>query len=397
MLIKNVSILYGNELDYINSTNIRISGQFVKEISTNLKPEKKEDVYDCEGLLLIPGFINSHTHVGDSIGKDIGLDFGVEEKIHPIIGIKQKILTNSKTSHLTSFIRNSCLSMIKKGITTFIDFREGGLDGIELLQNAIKELPIRSIILGRINYYQDLKLIKKNTLLPESKKKELNNLLKKCDGIGVSGPNEFSDSVLKFYSQVKKIRAIHSAETLESSVISKKTTTKTETQRALLLKPNFLVHMTHASKNDLILASKNKASIVVCPRANAALAEGIPDVNMMMKNGCNLTIGTDNVMINSPDMFREMDYLWKVSMGLQKTRLDPKSILKMATVNAAKMLRDKNMGTIQPNNLADCIFINKHAIDLEPMHNPYASIVHRASETTIEAVMFGGKIVDGKI
>jgi len=44
MLIKNVSILYGNELDYINSTNIRISGQFIKEIGMNLKPEKKEDV-----------------------------------------------------------------------------------------------------------------------------------------------------------------------------------------------------------------------------------------------------------------------------------------------------------------------------------------------------------------
>ena len=397
MLIKNVSILYGNDLDYINSTNIRISGQFVKTIGTNLKPDKKEDVYDCEGLLVIPGFINAHTHVGDSIGKDIGLDFGVEEKIHPIKGIKQKILTNSKASHLTSFIRNSCLSMIKKGITTFVDFREGGLDGIELLRNATKGLPIRSIILGRINYYQDLKSIKKNTLLPESKKEELSNLLKKCDGIGISGPNEFSDSVLRFYSQVPKIRAIHSAETLESCMISKKTTAKTETQRALLLKPNFLVHMTHASKNDLILASKNETSIVVCPRANAALAEGIPDVNLMMKSDCNLTIGTDNVMINSLDMFREMDYLWKVSMGLQKSRLNPKSILKMATVNAAKMLRHKNMGTIQSNSLADCIFINKHAIDLEPMHNPYASIVHRASETTIKAVMFGGKIVAGKI
>jgi len=233
--------------------------------------------------------------------------------------------------------------------------------------------------------------------LPESKKKELDDLLKKCDGIGVSGPNEFSDSVLKFYSQVPKIRAIHSAETLESCIISKKITTKTETQRALLLKPDFLVHMTYASKNDLMLASKNKTSIVVCPRANAALAEGIPNINMMMKCGNNLTLGTDNVMINSPDMFREMDYLWKVSMGLQKTRLDPKSILKMATVNAAKMLQHTNIGIIQSNRLADCIFINKHAIDLEPMHNPHASIVHRASETTIEAVMFGGKIVQGKI
>ena len=397
MLIKNVSILYGNELDYIPSTNVRIFGQFIKTIGTNLKPDQKEDILDCEGLLMIPGFINAHTHLGDSIGKDIGIDYGVEEKIHPIMGFKQKILTNTPTSHLTSFIRNSCLSMIKKGITTFIDFREGGLDGIKLLHNATHGLPIRPIILGRIDYYQDVKSIKKNIQLPESKKKELKALLKKCDGIGISGPNEFSDSVLKFYSHFPKIRAIHSAETLESCKTSKKITAKTETQRALLLKPNFLVHMTYTSKKDLMAASKNKATIVVCPRANAALAEGIPNVSLMMKNGCNLTIGTDNVMINSPDMFREMDYLWKVSMGLQKTRLPPKSILKMATVNAAKILRYMNIGTIQPNSLADCIFINKHTIDLEPMHNPHASIVHRASETAIKAVMIGGKIVHGKI
>jgi len=397
MLIKNTSILYGNDLDYINSTNVRISGQFVKEIGTNLKPNQKEDVLDCEGLLMIPGFINAHTHIGDSIGKDIGIDYEVEKKIHPIIGFKQKILRNSQRSHLTSFIRNSCLSMIKKGITTFIDFREGGLDGIELLRNAIKGLPIRPIILGRIDYYQDLKSIKKNTPLPESKKKELKDILRKCDGIGVSGTNEFSDSVLNFFSKTSKMKAIHSAETLESDKISKKITAKTETQRALLLKPNFLVHMTYASKRDLMFVSKNKISIVVCPRANAALAEGIPNVNLMIENGCNLTIGTDNVMINSPDMFREMDYLWKVSMGLQQTRLPPKSILKMATVNASKMLHNKNIGTIQSNSLADCSFINKHAIDLEPMHNPHASIVHRASETAIKAVMIGGKIVHGKI
>jgi cytosine/adenosine deaminase-related metal-dependent hydrolase len=101
-------------------------------------------------------------------------------------------------------------------------------------------------------------------------------------------------------------------------------------------------------------------------------------------------------MINSPDMFREMDYLWKVTMGLNRKRIAPKQILKMATVNAGKLLQ-KNIGIIEIGKYADCVFIDKHAIDLEPMHNPYASIVHRASESTIRAVMIGGKIVHGKI
>lgn len=395
--MKNVSVLYGRELDFVNYTNVRVSGQVFGEIASSLKSNSKEQTYDCEGLLLIPGFINSHTHVGDSIAKDIGIEYEAEDKINPTIGFKQKILRNSESSHLESFIRNSCFSMIKKGITTFIDFREGGKPGIVLLKKAISGLPIRSVILGRIEYYQDIRSIKKNICLPESKKRELNGLLKNCDGLGISGSNEHSDCTLKYYSKIKKIRAIHSAESDESCKISKRVTGKTETQRALFSKPNFLVHMTHASKKDLLLAESNKTSIVVCPRANAALAEGIPDMNLIIRIGCNVAIGTDNVMINSPDMFREMDYLWKVSMGMQKKRLSPKLILKMGTVNASRILRNKKIGAIQPGNLADCVLIDKHAIDLEPMHNPHASIVHRASESVIRAVMIGGKIVFGKI
>ena len=396
MLIRNISLLYGKELDYIKNTNVRISGKYIEQIGTKLLPHKDETVLDCEGLLMMPGLINSHTHIGDSIAKDIGIDLDVEEKIHPVSGLKQKILKNSDKSHLTSFVKNSCISMIRKGVTSFIDFRESGIEGIDLLKNATSNIPIRPIILGRIEYYQDLKSIKNNTPIPKSSKLDLRNLLMSCDGLGISGPNEFSDSALGYFATTRKIRAIHSSETEESNKISQKTYGKTETQRALLAKPNFLVHMTHASKKDLVMATKNKVSIVVCPRANGSLAEGIPDVNLMLDVGCNIAIGTDNVMINSPDMFREMDYLWKVSMGIKKKRLLPKSILKMATTNASNLLGGK-VGIIQNNKMADCIFIEKHSIDLEPMHNPHASIVQRTSENTIKAVMYEGKLVHGKI
>ena len=163
-----------------------------------------------------------------------------------------------------------------------------------------------------------------------------------------------------------------------------------------MLKPHFLVHMTYSSKSDLHTVAKKTRGIVVCPRANATLAEGIPDVNAMIKARCNIGLGTDNVMINSPDMFREMDFLWKISMGMNRKPISPKQILKMATVNAGKLL-NKKIGKIEPGYLADIIFFDKNSIDLVPMHNPYASIVHRASESSIRAVMIGGKFVHGKI
>jgi len=389
MLLKNLDILYGNNLKHIRD-NLSVNGEKFGNIGGSGKG------IDCEGLLFVPGFVNMHTHIGDSIAKDATLSGSVDSKIHPILGAKQRILKNSRPEHLISFMKNACHSMIRKGITTFVDFREGGPQGVALLQKVLQDIPIRGVILGRIESYQDQSQIKKNLPLSVMAKKSLCDVLKISDGIGISGANENSDSTLKYYSKTRKIRAIHSSETKQSVMVSKKTTKKTETERALLLKPHFLVHMTYAGQTDLKNASAKTRGIVICPRANAALAEGIPNFEKMVNSGCVVGIGTDNVMINSPDMFREMDYLWKVHMGLHQKRIDPRQILKMATVNGGTLL-GKKIGSIQPGFLADGIFFDMHSLDLEPMHNPYASLVHRASESAIKAVMIGGKIIHGKI
>ena len=395
MILKNISILYGNNLKFIEQTNVLITNNTFQKIHSKIKPAKHK-VVNCDGLLLIPGLINSHTHIGDSIAKDISLDKDPDSKINPIFGIKQKILRETEPKKLIHFMRKTMKSMLKKGITTFVDFREGGLEGILLLQKALADLPIRAIILGRIEYYQSKSQIKRNTPIPLSYQSQIEQLVKNCNGIGISGSNENSDLSLKQFSKTKKIRAIHCAETKQSYFISKQLRKKTEPERCILLKPDFLIHMTYATKNDLKFVSKKIKGIVVCPRANASLAEGIPNVDQMLKAKCNVTIGTDNVMINSPDMFREMDFLWKVTMGIQKKRIDPKKILKMATVNAGKLL-DKKIGCIKEGYLADGVFIKKDNLDLDPLQNPHASIVHRASENSIKAVMIEGEIIHGKL
>jgi len=395
MILKNISVLYGNNLKFIEKTNVLITNNTFQKINSKIKSTKNK-VVNCDGLLLIPGLINSHTHIGDSIAKDIALDRDPDSKINPIFGIKQKILRETEPKKLIHFMRKTVKSMLKKGTTTFVDFREGGLDGVLLMQKVLSNTPIRSIILGRIEYYQSKDQIKRNTPIPQSYQNQIDQLLKNCDGIGISGSNENSDSSLKQFSKIKKIRAIHCAESKQSCLKSKQATGKTEPERCMLLKPNFLVHMTHASKSDLKFVSKKIKGIVVCPRANASLAEGIPDIVQMMKVNCNVTIGTDNIMINSPDMFREMDFLWKVTMGINQKRIEPKKILKMATVNAGKLLGRK-IGCIKKGYLADGVFIKKNNLDLDPLQNSHASIVHRANENSIKAVMIGGKIVHGKL
>jgi cytosine/adenosine deaminase-related metal-dependent hydrolase len=73
--------------------------------------------------------------------------------------------------------------------------------------------------------------------------------------------------------------------------------------------------------------------------------------------------------------------------------LKAQELLKMATINAAQILR-LNTGCIEAGRAADLVFIDKKHADLYPIHDPYAAIVHRLSQSSIRAVMINGRFVD---
>jgi cytosine/adenosine deaminase-related metal-dependent hydrolase len=454
-IIEKASLLLGRDLKYIESGFIEIgkngtilragSGNYSEKVLNN-KTECNRSTIDSDGLLIIPGFINAHTHIGDSLAKDVLVESGLNTRVHPVYGAKKVILEKSKPSHLKILMRASVISMMKKGIVAFADFREGGFEGLELLKQAISALPIKCIVFGRVEYYFDLnkgtrpdrkeKLVldtsaKKNIKamatkfykqhqakkvqleLPPKALREASDILRVAEGLGISGANENTDLSLQQYKQLidsinkkrrdKKLKnknrkllvGIHGAESRESVEFSRSLTGKTEVLRIMrFLKPDYIVHMTNATDEDISLVARSRTGVVICPRANGVLGAGIPRVAEMLSRGCMIAIGTDNVMLNSPDIFREMDYIWKTSRAIGGNFIEAKEILKMSTVNAAHIL-GLNSGCIEEGRSADLLFIDKKYLDLYPIHNPYVSIIHRASSDSIKGVMIDGRLADG--
>jgi cytosine/adenosine deaminase-related metal-dependent hydrolase len=404
LILKNISLFAGENLEYIENGYIVIKNGRIEKVGTGKYTGKSNmNTFEGRGILVIPGFINAHTHIGDSIGKDIGVDSTFESRIHPVHGIKNKILKRSEKKHLINFMRSSIISMMKKGIVAFADFREGGLYGIEQITEATAGLSIKSIILGRPEHYYDISRdFNENPKIPQDVMESIHSILDISDGLGISGANENTDNSLNEYRNIiqkrslkkKYLLGIHAAESPETEEKSITVTGKSEVQRIISnLLPNFVVHLTNALDIDIRLVAQKKIGIVVCPRANATLGVGIPKIAKMLKFGCRVAIGTDNIMINSPDMFRELDYIWKVTRTLGDGAISAREILKMATVNGGKILGIKS-GSLLVGMSADMIFIDKANLDISPMHDPHVSIVHRASANSILNVMISGKFVD---
>jgi cytosine/adenosine deaminase-related metal-dependent hydrolase len=387
LTIENATILMGPELEHVERGYVEIENGLIAAAGAG-RSDSSGKKLDGSGFLVLPGLINAHTHVADSIGKDIAAGRRLDDRVHPVFGAKKKILEKSAPEHLKAFIRNSAISMLHKGITTFADFREGGPAGVILLKDAVAGLPIKCVALGRADYYSDPA---GSEGLPSAVAQEAEQVLKLSDGLGISGANENTDAALAQYGQMAaaKLLAIHAAESRETVEFSLRRTGRSEVARVIEhLKPDIVVHMTHATDDEVSLVA-GRAGVVVCPRANGILGAGLPRVGEMRRRGCSVAIGTDNVMLNSPDMFREMDHLWKASHAAGEF-IEPREIVKMATANAARML-GLNCGSIEAGKAADLLFINiKHA-DLCPVHDPYAAVVHRASSDALSAVMVDGR------
>ncbi|MFL6489859.1 MAG: amidohydrolase family protein [Nitrososphaera sp.] len=392
LAITNVSLLLGRDLEYVDQGYIEIEDGKIKSAVAGVY-EGSSRKMDAKEFIIVPGLINAHTHIGDSIAKDIAVEQRLDARVHPVFGVKKKILQKSLPEHLKTFIRNSAISMMKNGIVAFADFREDELEGIRLLKDAIEGLPIKCLALGRINYYSDPK---DSAGLPPEREERAEEVVELADGLGISGANENTDTTLAQYRQLagKKLLAIHAAESKETVEFAKVNTGRSEVDRIMEhLRPDFVVHMTKATEDEISLVAKSGTGIIVCPRANGVLGAGIPRVGQMLKQNCLVAVGTDNVMLNSPDILRELDYIWKASRATEGEMLRAREVLKMATINAAQILR-LNTGCIETGRAADLIFIDKKHVDLYPMHDPYASIVHRLSQSSITAVMIDGRFVD---
>lgn len=371
--IANGIILKGQNL-IPSRENIVVDDGKIIEIKKDAGEGK---IIDVDGAVVCPSFINGHIHIGDSIIKDEGYGLSLSEMVKPPDGVKHKALANVTDDVLIQGMRESMWDMVNSGTTHFIDYREGGIKGVKLLKKAAADLPIKPIILGRDDslYGDDPDLSKV--------KSALRKLLKVADGIAPSGFGEITEEVAQLIveecSRKSKISSIHVGESESNQIESLNKFKKTEIEKGIACDFSQLVHLTNPKNNDLELVSKSDSNTVVCPRANATLNVGVSRLNEMLGMGIKPLIGTDNVMLNSPNMLRELEFSLKLMSVYYRSYINPQQLLQMATTNVCG--HDVNnivqKSFIGEGNFAEFIVFKSFS------KNPYLNICNRCETKNI--------------
>ena len=321
-----------------------IEGQIVIEDGTISTIEERPVESDS---IVLPTFVNAHTHIGDSIAKEAGAGLSLEELVAPPDGLKHRLLRTAPRQHLIDAMRRTLRFMEATGTGVFLDFREGGEAGVTALQEAADGMDIEAIILGR----DELEAIERG------------------DGCGASGAadGEFSAERRKA-RESGKLFGIHAGEVDPADI-----------NPALDLEPDFLVHAVTAQDVHLERIADSGVPVVVCPRSNAETGVGEPPIEALAER-TTVALGTDNVMISNPSMFREMAFVDAM------TDLEPATILGMATWAGAEIAGLEG-GVIAEGRPGSVLVLDGASDNLADTHDVVRAVVRRAGAVDVEAVI----------
>ncbi len=347
----------------------------------------------------MPGLWNSHTHMGDSCAPDGATGLTLEQGFFRPHGYKYRMLAQQSEATLLAALTDSLKYMARSGTVGHIDFREQGPYGARLLRSASRATGVESIILGQFNGvpFDAAMLAANKDALPMEHLAELRELLTIADGFSESTMNDLTDTAWReirdLTERMGKYRAIHCLENAGYRDVSIATTGRGDLIRAIeYYSPHIIIHLTVANDEEISLLAKYKVTAVLNPRANANLGLPIPPVAKLLKAGVNLLLGTDNGLLNSPNMLAEMDYTYKICKSQFGDSIEPKplAILKMATSNIRNIFSGKHTGFLAENTEADFTVVDFNQSHLRRSQHLIASIVSRVTPDDILATYKSG-------
>jgi len=370
-VLYNATLLEGEGLDVTHGYLVIKDGK-IEKIGEGMPRTRGIDIK--RGFVL-PPFVNAHTHLADAIAKELYLGKSQPQVVGPH-GAKFREL-KKVGREIVGTLRTIIHDMLRSGTLAHCDFREGGIAGVRIIQRSSTPL-VKSIILGR-----------------PSNLSELNGLLRACDGVGLPSLDAFEPSAVKEIARnvrkAGKIFSVHVAETEDAKKLSFKKTGKSEVERALELRPSFVIHSTWASDEDLFMLKKAHAPVVFCARANSLLGVGTPPILKALKSEVKFCIGTDNAAVCQPDMFGELSFDW-ACMRREDTGVgdgEARELLRAATIEPLGIF-DLPWKSLQEGAPATFLVLSQRH-NLVDLKNVHAGLVNRARADNVSAIFVNGK------
>ena len=400
ILIKNALILDHNNLEG-KKQSLLIRNDLIAEIADEIDEDNVDKIIDASGKILLPGFINTHTHLSMTLFRgladDLSLDSWLNDHIWPM-----EANLNGDYCYIGALL--GAIEMIKSGTTTFSDM----YFYMEDVARAVEDAGIRAVLsYGMIDFGDAERR--------ENEIKENLTLFENCNGMADGrikvflGPHSPYTASKELLLKVRELADeygmgihIHVSETekeINDSLEEKGLRPFEYLEKIGFLGPDVVAaHSVWLSDNEIDIIKKHDVKVSHNPCSNMKLASGAAPVSKLMENDICVSIGTDGASSNNNlDLIEEL----KTASLLQKvTTLDPKVLnsdeaIAMGTIKGAEALGlDSEIGSIEVGKKADIILIDTNSANMVPDSSSLSSnIIYSANGSNVDTTICDGKIL----
>lgn len=370
----------------------------IKDFAKKYLPDR---TLDATAKIVMPGFVNTHTHVGMSYFKGMADDLPLMDWLsHHIWPAENKFLN---PEFVKDAALHGCAEMIKNGITTFNDMY---FFGNEVAQAAM-QVGIRAV-LGEVVLDTSFA----NCPNAEEILSYTQRMYEKyCDSelidIAVAPHSVYTvsrENLKKSAQLAEKLGItlhIHVAETHQEVEDCFRKTGKRPVEYLAAIgffrSPVIAAHAIWLDNYEIDILAKNQASISINTSSNLKLASGFDSLASFLEKGVNLSLGTDGVASNNNlSMLEEISLTSRLQKTLNNdpTFLPAEKMVKIATSGGAKAIKkNQELGSIEVGKKADLILIDTKSIEARPMYNPFSHLVFNLNSDSIKDVVVNGKII----
>ncbi|MDY3118484.1 MAG: amidohydrolase [Peptoniphilus sp.] len=357
-----------------------------------------DEIIDGRDLLLVPGFINAHTHLGMSYFRNYADDMDLNTWLTTAIWPLEAHLTRD------DIYWASMLSMaegILSGTTTFCDMYYE----LDKVADAAVTIGMRGLLtrgLTDVDGDGDEKLEEARMLYVSSHRKG--------DGLVEVAPaphaiytcsGEYIKQIIDLAGEMDGVIHTHLSESKKEMEDAEKlygvTPIRYMWNLGLDKVHTIAAHCVHMTEEDMDLVDVDKFFPVHNPSSNLKLASGIAPIQKMIDRGLTVALGTDgDSSNNNQNMLEEMHLASLIAKGVSYDPevLKAEDVLRMATINGAKALaREEEIGSIEVGKLADITCFNLNSPSFTPKNNLISALCYSAQAEDVKHVLIGGEFV----
>ena len=390
-VIQNGAIgITNGKIDIMGTRNIVVK---------NTRPKR---TINAAGKVIIPGLINTHTHVPMALFRGISDDMDLQEWLTKFIFPAEA--KNVNEAFVRAGTRLGLAEMIRGGTTTYCDMyyfedaiadetKKAGMravlgqtvidfpapdnktfdDGMAYTERFIKKWQKDPLIVPAIAPHAPYTVSQEHLLAA----RDLSNRLNAPLIIHLAEANSETEFIQQKHKGMRPIEFVDSIGFLTERTIA--------------------AHVIQTNEKELDILKRRGVGIAHNPQSNMKLAAGTAPVPAMLRLDLAVGLGTDGAASNNDlSMWEEMDTaakLHKLISGDPKT-LSAEQAFEMATIRGARALHlDKITGSLEAGKRADIAIVDMDSLNQTPYYNVYSALVYSTKATDVRTVIINGRVV----